>query len=201
MYARAAYVLLLIPRFYCLLAINFKKNTLKCQRCSISTTSVSISHVESCNWEEPINYTSLKVGVSKENGLGEKRVAVTPETALRLIKAGFSIRVEKSAGLGSSFRDSDYEAIGAKIVGFNEVWNSDIVLKVQPPTVKEAQKLQNRVVISFLQPSLNNDMMKRLAQQGATVFAMDCVPRYLSRAQQFDALSSQVFNCNYLKKG
>jgi hypothetical protein len=155
------------------------------------------SKKEVSNWPLPIPYSKLTIGVPKENGLGEKRVGLTPKVAGRLIQEGFNIRVEKNAGSASHYRDIEYAAVGAKIVGASDVWRSDVVVKVQPPTTNEAKMLSDRTLVSFFQPTFNRPLIQRLQQQGSTVFAMDSVPRFLSRAQAFDALSSQVTTCPF----
>ena len=77
----------------------------------------------------------MKVGIPREVHRGERRVAATPETTARLTKLGFEVLVERGAGEGASFRDADYEKVGARLVpAATALWGeSDIVLKVQPP--------------------------------------------------------------------
>src|SRR5689334_13019655 len=74
----------------------------------------------------------LKVFVAKEHRPGETRVAATPETVKKLVKEQIEVVVEAGAGTLASFRDSDYEAAGAKLAtDVKEAWSSaDIVLKV-----------------------------------------------------------------------
>ena len=137
-------------------------------------------------------YSALTVGIPKETFPLEKRVAATPESVERLVKPGFSVVVEDGAGDKSFFSNADYEKAGAKIVPGDQVWNSDIVLKLRPPTDKEVEMLQDRTIISFLYPKQNEELVKKLQAQKATAFAMDCIPRTLSRGQTYDALSSQA---------
>ena len=140
-----------------------------------------------------IPYSKLTVGIPKERFPLEKRVAATPESVQRLIKPGFSVAIESGAGEPSFFSDADYEAAGAKILPTEEIWKqSDIVLKLRPPTTDELSQLEDRTLISFLYPKQNNDLMKQIQDQKATAFAMDCIPRTLSRGQTYDALSSQA---------
>jgi len=76
----------------------------------------------------------MRVGIPREIGLGERRVAATPETTKRLLKLGFDVVVERGAGELASFQDSDFEAAGASIAeDAKEIWSSDVVLKVRPP--------------------------------------------------------------------
>ena len=138
-------------------------------------------------------YASLKVGVPKENFPLEKRVAATPESVQRLIKPGFDVLIEDGAGEKAFYSNADYEAAGASIVSSDDVWKqSDIVLKLRPPTEGEVEMLENRTLISFLYPKQNEGLVKQLQDQNATAFAMDCIPRTLSRGQTYDALSSQA---------
>jgi len=138
-------------------------------------------------------YSSLKLGIPKENFPLEKRVAATPESIERLIKPGFQVMVEDGAGANAFFSNADYEAAGATVVSGEQVWKeSDIVLKLRPPTDSEAEMLNDRTLISNLWPKQNEELVKKLQDQNATAFAMDCIPRTLSRGQTYDALSSQA---------
>jgi len=64
--------------------------------------------------------------------------------------------------------------------------------QLRPPTTEEAAKLENRTIISFIYPAQNGELVQQLIDQKATAFAMDCIPRTLSRGQTYDALSSQA---------
>merc|ERR1712088_511096 len=137
-----------------------------------------------------IPYSKLHIGVPKETFLNEKRVAITPTVVSTLTKKGFKINIEENAGLQSKFRNSDFEAAGAKIVDTNAAYGSDIVLKVRQPSLKEASLFKDGVTLySFLYPGQNKELIDALAKKNLTAFGMDCVPR-ISRAQVFDALSS-----------
>ena len=135
-------------------------------------------------------YEDLTIGVVKEIDPAENRVAQTPESLAALLKAGFSVVVEAGAGAAAGFADGDYAAAGATII--DDAWAADIVTKVNPPTLDEAAKLGDRTLLSMVQPAQNGDLVAQLEAQKATVFAMDCIPRLLSRGQAFDALSSQA---------
>ncbi|KAK3289266.1 hypothetical protein CYMTET_3289 [Cymbomonas tetramitiformis] len=147
-------------------------------------------------------YNELSVGIPKETYLNEKRVAGTPATVSQLCKEGFSVSVESGAGVGSSFSDEAYQAAGAKIKDGRAVFSSDIVLKVRPPVLRasgehEADLLKERNLISFLYPAQNQELVDKLSENKNTVFAMDMIPRTVSRAQGFDALSSQTNIAGY----
>jgi NAD(P) transhydrogenase subunit alpha len=134
----------------------------------------------------------MKIGVPKEIFAGERRVATTPEVAGQLQKLGFSVLVESGAGTEASFSDDAYRAAGCEIAtGADEVWSqADIIMKVRGPEREEASRLSaGKTLISFLWPAQNPEMLKLLSESGATVLAMDSVPR-ISRAQKADALSS-----------
>jgi H+-translocating NAD(P) transhydrogenase subunit alpha len=147
----------------------------------------------------------MKVGIPKEVRPGERRVAGTPETVSRLIKLGFDVLVQSSAGAGASFDDAEYVKVGAQIApGARELWSAaDLVLKVQPPEqhlelgVHEAELLrEGAALVCFLWPAKNKELIERLAQRKATVLAMDQVPR-ITRAQKMDALSSMANIAGY----
>jgi NAD(P) transhydrogenase subunit alpha len=136
----------------------------------------------------------MRIGVPREIHVGERRVATTPDVASQLIKIGFSVAIEKDAGAAASYSDESFEAAGCEIVATSEaLWaQSDIVLKVRAPETVEAVLLdETKTLISFLWPAQNPDLLKQLTESGATVMAMDSVPR-ISRSQKMDALSSMA---------
>ena len=141
----------------------------------------------------------MKIGVPRENFPGERRVATTPEVAAQLIKLGFEVAVEAGAGEESSFSDDAYRAAGCEVIdSATGVWSgSDIVLKVRAPDDAEAGQLRaGQTLISFLWPAQNPELLEKLTNSGATVMAMDSVPR-ISRAQKMDALSSMANIAGY----
>ncbi len=141
----------------------------------------------------------MRIGVPGEIHDGERRVATTPDVATQLIKLGFDVAIEKGAGEGASYSDAAYEAAGCKIVSSaRKIWkDSDIILKVRGPEGKEPARLQARqTLISFLWPAQNPKLLQQLTSTGATVLAMDSVPR-ISRAQKMDALSSMANIAGY----
>ncbi|MEM6668616.1 MAG: Re/Si-specific NAD(P)(+) transhydrogenase subunit alpha [Pseudomonadota bacterium] len=146
------------------------------------------------------------VGVPKEVREGEARVALTPETATRIQKLGYSLRVEAGAGAAANFSDEDYRAAGVEVVdGARALWEgSDIVMKVREPEmhpsegVHETELLkEGGKLISFIWPAQNEELMSQLAaRKPSAVLAMDMVPR-ISRAQKLDALSSMANIAGY----
>lgn len=106
---------------------------------------------------KPVNETSI--GVPAETFENERRVAMSPEAAARLIKEGFQINVESGAGVSSDFQDADFEKVGAKIV--SSAYDSDIVFKVRPPSEQEADKLQDGSgLLSFIYPAKNDALVE-----------------------------------------
>ncbi|HET6592624.1 MAG TPA: Re/Si-specific NAD(P)(+) transhydrogenase subunit alpha [Xanthomonadales bacterium] len=141
----------------------------------------------------------MRIGVPRETYAGEKRVATTPEVAAQLIKLGFDVAVESGAGADANFSDAAYLAAGCSIAaGADELWSAaDIVLKVRGPDEQEAARLKaGQTLISFLYPAQNPELLKKLTDSGATVMAMDSIPR-ISRAQKVDALSSMANIAGY----
>ncbi|MGK0178440.1 MAG: NAD(P) transhydrogenase subunit alpha [Nitrospinales bacterium] len=143
----------------------------------------------------------MKIGVPKEIHAGEKRVATTPEVIGHLKKLGFEVLVEAGAGAGAHFSDAAYSEAGATVVdNAKSVWNdSDIVLKVRGPELngEEINLLkEGQILISFLWPAQNPDLLKKLADKKVTAIAMDMVPR-ISRAPKMDALSSMANIAGY----
>ena len=102
--------------------------------------------------------------------------------------------IEDGAGSASHFSNGDYEAAGATIASSpgDLYGKSDIILKLRPPTTEEAAMVNDKTLISFIYPAQNKDLVSQLQTQNTTVFAMDCIPRTLSRGQTYDALSSQA---------
>jgi len=137
-------------------------------------------------------YEDIVIGVPKESKALEKRVSQTPETVEKLTKAGFRVKVESGAGALASFGDEQYSAAGAEITDQAGAWSADIVTHVSVPTTEEAARVGDRTLISMIQPAQHSELMQQLQDQKATAFAMDCIPRTLSRGQAFDALSSQA---------
>jgi NAD(P) transhydrogenase len=160
-------------------------------RASFSSTTANLSDAA-----KGTPYSKITVGIPKEDFPLEKRVAATPESVKRLTKPGFSVLVEDGAGVTSYYSNADYEAAGAKIVpsGSEEVWKqSDIILKLRPPSAEQVDLLDGtKTLFSFLYPRQNEELLKQLQDKGTTAFAMDMIPRTLSRGQTYDALSSQA---------
>jgi NAD(P) transhydrogenase subunit alpha len=136
------------------------------------------------------------MGIPAETTSGEARVAVTPETAKKLISQGHTVRVQAGAGVAASLPDAAFEAVGAYIVDAAGAWSSDVVLKVRAPEVAEVSFIKSgSTVVGMLEP-FNAEGLQRLADAGATGFALEAAPR-TTRAQSMDVLSSQANIAGY----
>ncbi len=141
--------------------------------------------------------TAAVIGVVAESVAGETRVAATPETVGKLIGLGYGVMVEVGAGAGASFPDEAYLEAGASVGAKAEVWGSDIVFKVNPPSTEEIDFLNiGATLVSLLSPALNPGLVKDLTARPITAMAMDAVPR-ISRAQSLDVLSSMANIAGY----
>jgi H+-translocating NAD(P) transhydrogenase subunit alpha len=141
----------------------------------------------------------VKVAVPKELTHDERRVALVPDTAAKLIAARLDVAVQAGAGAGAFIPDEAYQQAGAKIVthGADLLNDAGAVLKVQAPMPSEVELLaRDTVLISFLQPATQGDVVKALARRGVTAFSLELLPR-ISRAQSMDALSSQASAAGY----
>ena len=121
----------------------------------------------------------------------------------KLIKDGFEVIIESGAGEGSSFSDDAFEKAGARIVDHATVWKEPrVIAKVRAPEElsdgsHEAELLnKGQLLISFYFPAQNEDLSKRIAKTGASLLAVDSIPR-ISRAQKVDALSSMANIAGY----
>ncbi|HEY9625036.1 MAG TPA: Re/Si-specific NAD(P)(+) transhydrogenase subunit alpha [Crinalium sp.] len=146
----------------------------------------------------------MKVAVAKEIEVGERRVALIPDTVSRLVKQGLEVWVESGAGDRAYFSDAAYEAAGATIVADTaHLWGSaDVVLKINPPQEREDGQMElnllreGSILISFLNPLGDPALIQRLAERKITALSMELIPR-TSRAQSMDALSSQAGIAGY----
>lgn len=147
----------------------------------------------------------MKVGIPKEIASNEKRVALVPEAVSTVSKAGTEVLVEVGAGEGSYIPDRAFEEAGATLMPDARALLSqaEVVLKVQAPVLNTALgshevelMREGAVLITFLQPQSDPDLVKRLADRKITSFSMDRIPR-IARAQKMDALSSQSTVAGY----
>jgi NAD(P) transhydrogenase subunit alpha len=137
----------------------------------------------------------MVIGIPAEVAAGEKRVATVPEVVEKLTKLGFSVMVQSGAGAAANCDDDAYRAAGATIAdSAAALWGgSDMVFKVRPPTLDEVALMRpGGMLLSFIWPAQNPELMRALAARKATVLAIDSLPRQLSRAQKMDALTSMA---------
>jgi H+-translocating NAD(P) transhydrogenase subunit alpha len=146
----------------------------------------------------------MLVSVPRETCPGERRVALTPVASAALIKARLDVLIESGAGLAAGFTDQQYEKAGAKIAaGRSEIFEKgDIVAQVRTFGANSAGEgdvallRSGQLVIGHADPLIADDPLKKMAEKGATLLAMELVPR-ITRAQAMDALSSQANLAGY----
>ena len=138
----------------------------------------------------------MLIGVPAETAAGETRVAVTPETAKKLVAQGHQVLVQSGAGLRASATDEAYQAAGAEITDTARALGADMVLKVRLPSSDEVAHMKpGAVLVGMLEP-FNADGLQRLAAANLTAFALEAAPR-TTRAQSMDVLSSQANIAGY----
>ncbi|MDQ1655843.1 MAG: H+-translocating transhydrogenase subunit alpha, partial [Cryptosporangiaceae bacterium] len=140
--------------------------------------------------------TALTVGVVKETGQGERRVALVPDGVAKLVQTGMTVLVEAGAGEQAWFADDAYARAGAAVVPFSELFErADVLLSVGRPPREQVR--ENQIVIGMLAPLIDPRYARDLAARGVTAVSLDGLPRQLSRAQTMDALSSQASVAGY----
>ncbi|WFF42542.1 Re/Si-specific NAD(P)(+) transhydrogenase subunit alpha [Salinicola endophyticus] len=141
----------------------------------------------------------MRIGAPREIAKGEARVALTPESAQQIQKLGHECLLERGAGVAAGFSDDAYQAAGVTLVDDAEaLWETaEVVIKVREPLDAEIERLrEGQTLIAFFWPAQNEARLARCREKGATVVAMDMVPR-ISRAQKMDALSSTANIAGY----
>jgi NAD(P) transhydrogenase subunit alpha len=138
--------------------------------------------------------TQTTVGVVRESGVDERRVALVPKTVAALVNSGLAVVVESGAGEAALLPDDLYKQAGASI---GDAWAADVVVKVAPPSSEEVAKLKTgQTLIGFLAPRNADNQIAALKSAGVQAFAVEAIPR-ISRAQAMDALSSQANVAGY----
>ncbi|WP_439937860.1 Re/Si-specific NAD(P)(+) transhydrogenase subunit alpha [Nocardia sp. N13] len=139
----------------------------------------------------------MRIGIPRESRPGETLVAATAKTASQLAALGYDVVVECGAGAAADQPDTAYDDAGIRLVPADEVWASDVVVKVNAPTADEVARLRRgATVISLMAPARSPELVEQLAAAGVTGLAMDAVPR-ISRAQSMDVLSSMANVAGY----
>ena len=140
----------------------------------------------------------IRLAVPKETTTNERRIALEPGVAKKLADMGVKVMMQKGAALSSHFSDEAFE--GVELVDNADALYkaADLIFKVQPPTEEELSKINDgTVVVSFMAPHKNADMIKIMCDKNITSLAMELVPR-ITRAQSMDALSSQASLAGYM---
>jgi NAD(P) transhydrogenase subunit alpha len=139
----------------------------------------------------------MLIGIPRETRPGETRVAATPDSVKKLRKKGFTLLVERGAGLHAGFRDEDYAGDGVQLGDAAGAWGADLVLKFHKPSEAELPRLKRgSMLVCFAEPFSKDGVLEKLAAAGVDVLGMELIPR-TSRAQSMDALSSQAGIAGY----
>lgn len=141
----------------------------------------------------------MKVAVLKETRPGELRVALVPQGVQQLVKAGLEVVVESGAGVASGISDDEYKSAGAGVApsAAEALKGAGMVLHINPPQPGEVAGMgEGTILVSFLNPLLDPELVKKLQAGKITGISMELVPR-ITRAQSMDALSSQATVAGY----
>ncbi len=128
--------------------------------------------------KELISSPKLSIGLPKEDSKVETRLALTPEGVEMIVEEGHSVYIERGAGESISFTDWQYSEVGAHIVDHREeVFSTDFVLKIAPPTIDDLQLMNNHsTLFSALQLSnLSSETIRLMMQKKMNVFAYDLI--------------------------
>ena len=119
----------------------------------------------------------MKIGIARESYPGEKRVAITPDIAVKLIAMGFTVAIEAGAGVGSDYADDTYLEAGVVLQNADVLWStSDLILKVRSPVASEVERMRSGSwLISFIWPAQQPELMQQFASQKATMIPIACV--------------------------
>lgn len=140
----------------------------------------------------------IRIGVLKEIS-PEKRTALTPEVAGRLVKLGFEVLIESGAGESIHFPDAAFEKVGVKIISDRRtlLQQTHILLVVNPPSLEVLDACpEGMIFIGLLNPYDNQNLKAKLEAKKITAFSLELLPR-VTRAQAMDALSSQATVMGY----
>ncbi len=138
----------------------------------------------------------MQIGVPAETTAGETRVAVTPETAKKIIAQGHQVLIQSCAGVAASVTDAAYEAVGAQITDAAGALGSELVLKVRAPSHTELGHMKSGAALVGMLNPFDGEGLQRIAAAGLTSFALEAAPR-TTRAQSMDVLSSQANIAGY----
>ncbi len=139
------------------------------------------------------------IGIPKETAAGETRIPFIPDSVKRLTDQGADVHIETGLGDSLGIKDSDYEAVGAKVSNDRAALlsSADLVLRLRKPALEEVSQLKKGAIhVSFLNPFTDNDLVDAFAANNITAISMEMIPR-TTRAQKMDALSSQASLAGY----
>ena len=138
----------------------------------------------------------MLIGVPAETAAGETRVAVTPETAKKIIAQGHTVAVQSGAGVAASVTDAAYVAVGVQITDAAGALGAELVLKVRAPSAADLKHMKSgSALVGMLNP-FDAEGLQAIAAAGLTSFALEAAPR-TTRAQSMDVLSSQANIAGY----
>jgi len=140
----------------------------------------------------------IQVAVPRETQAGEKRVAIVPKAAERLVKLGIKLQVEVGAGAASGIPDESYAKSATMVSDAAQLFHSaDIVLGVNVPKAESIRQMREGTLLAcFVNARQHVEEVKLLRDRKITAFAIELIPR-ISRAQYLDALSSQAMVAGY----
>lgn len=140
----------------------------------------------------------IRLAVPYEITSNERRIALAPDVAKKLNAMGVNISMQKGAALSSQFNVEDFEGVNIVDEAVTLYKDADVIFKVQPPTLEEVKQMNDgAIVVSFMAPHNNVEMMQAMNAKKITSLAMELIPR-ITRAQSMDALSSQASIAGYM---
>jgi NAD(P) transhydrogenase subunit alpha len=141
----------------------------------------------------------MKIVITKESRLDERRVAVVPETVKRLLARKMEVSVQEGAGAGALISDDEYRTAGARVESSRDavLSDADVLVQIRPPAASDIARLRGgAALVSLLYPLVETETVRALADMHITAFAVDMIPR-TTLAQMMDVLSSQATAAGY----
>ena len=141
----------------------------------------------------------MKIGSLLENQKLEKRIAITPDIVKKYLSLGFEISLSKNYGAHLGINDHEYLELGAKISNDDQkiLDSSDLIVQLGLLSDEKSSLIkQNQTLIGVLNPFINNEKLKILANKKVNLFSLELLPR-ITRAQSMDILSSQANLAGY----
>src|SRR5690606_38600274 len=166
---------------------------------SAATPARRVRHADSLRWrgQSREGFMAVIIGVARASAPGERRVALTPETAKKLVAAGASVRVQRGLGALARFPDQAYADAGAELVDGDVLADADLVLCVQPPPADALATMKTgAALVGALHPQADEARAAAIRERGIVAFPLERLPR-TTRAQAMDILSSQAGMAGY----